>query len=107
PPGPVLPGHHRPTRVWVLCWYLMGLNLSNRQIAQELGLGVSDVQAMTEHLRAGLVAKTPAVVLDGTVEVDGVYGAAGHKGNPAAVAKNAAQGDGGGSRAHPGAVRWR
>jgi hypothetical protein len=85
----------------------MGLNLSNRQIAQELGLGVSDVQAMTEHLRAGLVAKTPAVVLDGTVEVDEVYVVAGHKGNPAAVAKNAAQGDGGGSRAHPGAVRWR
>ena len=31
----------------------MGLNLSNRQIAQELGLDTSDVQAMTEQLRLG------------------------------------------------------
>src|SRR4051794_2925800 len=43
-----------PLRVWVLCLYLMGLNLSNRQIAQELDLGVSDVQAMTKALRHGL-----------------------------------------------------
>jgi transposase-like protein len=49
--GTVLAGHHQPLRVWVLCLYLMGLNLSNRQIANELDLGVSDVQAMTEHLR--------------------------------------------------------
>ena len=69
----------------------MGLNLSNRQIAHELGLSGSDVQAMTEHLRSGLVAKTPAVVLDGTVEVDEVYVVAGHKGNPAAVAKRGAR----------------
>ena len=48
--GTVLAGHHRPLRLWVLCLYLMGLNLSNRQIAQELDLGVSDVQAMTEAL---------------------------------------------------------
>jgi len=27
----------------VLCLYFMGLNLSNRQIAGELGLAVSDV----------------------------------------------------------------
>src|SRR5271165_699618 len=59
----VLAGHHQPLRVWVLCLYLMGLNLSNRQIAAELGLGTSDVQAMTEHLRNGLVARTPAVTL--------------------------------------------
>ena len=105
--GTALAGHHRPLRLWVLCLYLMGLNLSNRQIAQELGLSVADVQAMTEHLRAGLVAKTPAVVLDGTVEVDEVYVVAGHKGNPAAVAKKAAAGDGVGSRARPVAARWR
>src|SRR4029450_10942793 len=106
PPGPVLPGHHRPLRVWVVCLYLMGLNLSNRQIAQELGLGVSDVQAMTEHLRAGLAAKPPAVVLDGTVEVDEVYVVAGHKGNSAAVAKKAARGGGVRSRAHPAVAHW-
>jgi hypothetical protein len=68
---------------------------------------VSGVQVMTEHLRAGLVAKAPAVVLDGTVEVDEVYVVAGHKGRPAAVAKKAALGGGVGSRAHPAAARWR
>jgi len=55
--GTVLAGHHQPLRVWVLCLYFMGLNLSNRQIASELGLDTSDVQAMTEQLRRGLVAK--------------------------------------------------
>ena len=105
--GTVLAGHHRPLRVWVLCLYLMGLNLSNRQIAQELGLSVSDVQVMTEHLRTGLVAKAPAVVLEGTVEVDEVHVVAGHKGHPAAVAKKGAWGGGDGSRAHPVAARWR
>src|SRR4028119_2110568 len=85
--GTVLAGRHRPLRVWVLCLYLMGLNLSNRQIAQELGLSLSDTQAMTEALRRGLTAKAPAVVLDGEVEIDEVYVAAGHKGNPAALAK--------------------
>ena len=77
------------------------------KIAHELGLSVSDVQAMTEHLRSGLVAKTPAVVLEGTVEVDEVYVVAGHKGHPAAVAKKAAAGDGGGSRARLAGARWR
>src|SRR5689334_11316269 len=82
----------RPLRLWVLCLYLMGLNLSNRQIARELDLGVSDVQAMTEALRQGLTAKLPPVVLQGEVEIDEVYVVAGHKGNPAAVAKRGARG---------------
>ncbi len=94
--GTVLAGRHRPLRLWVLCLYLMGLNLSNRQIAQELDLGVSDVRAMTEALRQGLTARTPAVVLSGEVEVDEVYVVAGHKGNPAAVAKGGARRAGGG-----------
>src|SRR5215211_9020969 len=63
--GTALAGHHRPLRVWVLCLYVMGLNLSNRQIAAELGLNASDVQAMTEQLRRGLVAKAAAVRLEG------------------------------------------
>ena len=29
--GTVLAGHHRPLRDWVLCLYLMGLNLSNER----------------------------------------------------------------------------
>ncbi len=56
----MLAGHHQPLRVWVLCLYFMGLNLSNRQIALELGLDGSDVQIMTEHLRRGLAAKVPS-----------------------------------------------
>ena len=29
--GTVLAGHHQPLRVWVLCLYFMGLNLSTRR----------------------------------------------------------------------------
>ncbi len=74
----------------------MGLNLSNRQIAQELDLGQSDVQRMTEQLRTGLVARIPPLRLEGEVEIDEVYVVAGHKGNPAAVAKRGALVDAGG-----------
>ena len=105
--GTVLAGHHRPLRVWVLCLYLMGLNLSNRQIAQELDLGVSDVQAMTEALRHGLAAKLPPARLEGEVEIDEVYVAAGHKGNPAAVAEKGVPADAGGCGARPAGARWR
>ena len=71
----------------------MGLNLSNRQIAHELSLNESDYQEMTTHLREGLATKAPPVVLSGEVEIDKVYVNAGHKGNPAAVKKNAAPDD--------------
>jgi transposase-like protein len=94
--GTVLAGHHQPLRVWVLCLYLMGLNLSNRQIAQELDLGETEVQAMTEQLRYGLAAKLPPARLEGAVEIDEVYVVAGHKGQPAAVAKRGARGAVGG-----------
>jgi transposase-like protein len=94
--GTVLAGHHRPLRVWVLCLYLMGLNLSNRQIARELDLGETDVQAMTEQLRHGLAAKLPPARLEGAVEIDQVYVVAGHKGQPAAVAKKGGRAAAGG-----------
>jgi transposase-like protein len=94
--GTVLAGHHQPLRVWVLCLYLMGLNLSNRQIAQELDLAETDVQGMTEALRQGLTAKLPPVILRGEVEIDEVYIVAGHKGQPAAVAKKGGRAAAGG-----------
>ncbi len=94
--GTALAGHHQPLRVWVLCLYLMGLNLSNRQIARELDLGVSDAQAMAEALRRGLAAKLPPVVVRGEVEIDEVYVVAGHKGNAAEVAKRGVRVAGGG-----------
>jgi transposase-like protein len=53
----IFEGHHQPLKIWVLCLYLMGLNLSNQQIAQELGLNRADVQQMTTQLRSGVVEK--------------------------------------------------
>src|SRR5215217_9014272 len=87
--GTVLAGHHQPLRVWVLCPYLMGLNLSNRQIAKELDLGETDVRAMTEQLRHGLAAKLPPVRLEGEVEIDEVCVVAGHEGQPKASPRGA------------------
>jgi transposase-like protein len=55
--GTVFEGHHQPLEVWILCLYLMGLNLSNQQIGRELGLDKDDVQAMTQQLREGVEAK--------------------------------------------------
>lgn len=53
----IFEGHHQPLKVWGLCLYLLGLNLSNAQIAAELDLAVGDAQQMTTQLRAGVVAK--------------------------------------------------
>jgi transposase-like protein len=105
--GTVLAGHHRPLRVWVLCLYFMGLNLSNRQIAEELGLSGADVQLMTERLRHGLAARIPAATLEGEVEIDEVYVVAGHKGQPAAVAKRGASGGVAAWQERRAAARWR
>ena len=105
--GTVLAGHHQPLRVWVLCLYFMGLNLSNRQIVGELGLDASDAQTMTEQLRRGLVAKAPAVELQGEIEIDEVYVVAGHKGQPAAVAKRGGSGAAAGWQVRRDAARWR
>ena len=63
----------------------MGLNLSNRQIAHELGLNEDDAQNMTRSLRQGVV---DASTLAGTVEIDEVYVVAGHKGQSDLVKKN-------------------
>ena len=103
----VLAGHHQPLRMWVLCLYLMGLNLSNRQIAAELDLNKNDVQAMTTCLREGLAAKVPTPELSGIVEIDEVYVVAGHKGNPDAVRKKTAKDGAGGFAVRRDAARWR
>ena len=55
--GTVFAGHHQPLTVWMLCLYLMGLNLSNTQIANELDLNVSDSQRMCQTLRQMLSEK--------------------------------------------------
>jgi len=88
----IFAGHHQPLRVWILCLYLMGLNLSNRQIGQELDLNQDVVHDMATQLRTGIVEKKPEVQLSGEVECDEVYITAGHKGNPEAVKKKSVKG---------------
>ena len=53
----IFEGHRQPLKVWMICLYFMGLNLSNRQIAFELNLNKDDVYAMTMQLREGIVVK--------------------------------------------------
>ncbi len=81
----VFEGHHQPLKVWILCLYFMGLNLSNRQIASELDQSVSTVQEMTALLRKGINISKPEIQLQDEVECDEVYVVAGHKGNPKTV----------------------
>ena len=85
-------GHHQPLRVWLLCLYFLGLNLSNRQIARELNLDEDSVHDMATQPREGIVAKQPVVVLSGEVECDEVYVVAGHQGHPEAVNKKGDRG---------------
>ena len=91
----VFQGHHQPLKIWVICLYLMGLNLSNAQIALELGITESDSHAMTSLLREGVYEKRPQEMLDGEVEFDELYLVAGHKGHSEAVKKRAENPDGG------------
>jgi len=83
----VFEGHHKPLKTWIVTLYLMGLNLSNRQISKELDLSATDSQYMTSVLRSGVVERKPEPKLSKEVECDEVYIVAGHKGNPAAVKK--------------------
>lgn len=92
--GTIFAGHHQPLRVWILCLYFMGLNLSNEQIAQELGIDSDDTQVMASQLRQGINERKPEVVLVGEVECDEVYVVAGHKGQHEAVEKKVGLPDG-------------
>jgi transposase-like protein len=53
--GTIFAGHHQPLQVWMLCLYVMGLNVSNEPMAQELDLDHSAVHQMTTELREGIV----------------------------------------------------
>jgi transposase-like protein len=86
--------HHQPLRKWIGCLYLMGLNLSSEQIAQELDLDKDDVYQMTMQLRQGIVDNNSQVQLSGEVECDEVYVTAGHKGQPEIVKKKGVKGGG-------------
>ena len=88
----VFSGHHKPLKVWMHCLYLMSLNLSSLQIANELDLNKSDGHKMTEQLRPSVCSKKPKVKLSGEVECDEVYIVAGHKGQPEQVKKKSVSG---------------
>jgi transposase-like protein len=85
----IFEGHHQPLKAWIITLYFMGLSLSNKQIAREIDLCESDIQAMTAVLRKGVVERKPEPKLSGKVEVGEVYVVAGHKGHSAAVKKRA------------------
>lgn len=72
---------------WMCCLYLMGLNSSNRQIAQELEISEKTAQNMTKKIRIEVKKNTPHTALSGEVEFDEVYVVAGHKGQPDAIKK--------------------
>ena len=76
---------YQPLKVWILCLYFMGLDLSNHQIAQELDLNKDDVQEMTTYLRQMVYDRRSPAQLEGEAEFDEVYLVAGHKGYPTIV----------------------
>ena len=80
-----------PLKFWMCCLYLMGLNTSNRQIAQELGVSEKTAHTMSRKIRAEIRKNRPDPKLSGEVEFDEVYVVAGHKGCPEAVKKRAAK----------------
>jgi len=81
----VFSGSHQLLKVWLMLLYFMGLNLSNKQIAQELNLVLKTCQEMSKRLRGGLCCNQEEPLLDSEVEIDEVYVVAGHKGQPQKV----------------------
>ena len=81
----VFAGHHQPLRIWMLCSYFLGLNLSNKQIAAELNLSTTQAHEMAMKLRQGIADRQEPFVLEDKVECDEVYVVAGHKGHASLV----------------------
>lgn len=85
--GTIFRSSHVSLKKWLFCLYLMNLNVSNAQIAQELGVSERTVSDMCNKLRNKVYETRPEIQLSGEVELDEVYVVAGHKGNPEAVKK--------------------
>ena len=95
--------------------------LSTQQCDLHHSSSSGNLISMTEQLRAGILAARPAEVLEGVVECDEVYVTAGHKGQPAVVAKKVARaaprpegdawlrhaGEGEAAYFRHGSARWR
>lgn len=53
----VFSGSNKSLKVWIVCLYLMGLNLSTSQICKELEMSYPTALRMTKVLREGIVKK--------------------------------------------------
>ena len=89
--GTIFAKRHQSLKVWMTTLYLMGLNLSNSQIARELGASHKVIETIANVLRQGISDRLPEEELCDEVEMDEVYVVAGHKGNPEAVKKKVGQ----------------
>lgn len=85
--GTIFRSSNLSLKKWIFCLYLMNLNISNAQIAKELGVSERTANDMCCKLRSKVYEERPQVVLSDEVELDEVYVVAGHKGNPEAVKK--------------------
>lgn len=56
--GTIFSSSNLTLKVWILVLYLMGLNLSNKQISKELEISEPTSQRMTTILREGIVKKS-------------------------------------------------
>lgn len=56
--GTIFSNSNLTLKVWILVLYLMGLNLSNKQISKELEISEPTAQRMTTVLREGIVKKS-------------------------------------------------
>ena len=85
--GTILSDRRHPLARWLACLYLLVLNVSGAQIAQEIGVDGEEAHRMCTALRDTVLAWQMArpVTLCGEVEVDEVYLVAGHKGYPGIV----------------------
>lgn len=87
--GTVFSKHNISAPKMVIFLYLLGLNLSNNQIAQELNIKQSTAQNIATTLRGEVLKNKPKVKIQNSAEIDEVYVIAGHKGDSLAVkAKN-------------------
>jgi len=55
----VFQDHGQPLKTWIACLYLLRLNLSTAQIAEELGLSENDCRAMCQQLHTGAYENSP------------------------------------------------
>ena len=97
--GTVFMGRHQPWSVWFADLYLMGLNGSNRPMAEESNLNESDGQAMAEALRGGWSGAVPPCGWAGWWNATRGTSSLGIRAGP--IGSRAARHAVGGSRAHP------